>query len=111
MPVLEHDAYLAYITAETGRLRDALRGADLDMIVPTCPEWTLRTLAGHVGGLHRAGLLTEDESGSLVAEIVAETGVRCRLVRIGVDRPYGRKGDLRKLVSRHCAAGSAGDED
>ena len=27
-------------------------GADLDAMVPTCPEWTLRELAHHVGRIH-----------------------------------------------------------
>jgi transketolase len=30
--------------------------------------------------------------GSLVGEIIAESGAACRLVRIAVDRPYGRRG-------------------
>ena len=30
--------------------------------------------------------------GSLVAEVIAESGARCRLVRLGVDRPYGARG-------------------
>lgn len=34
-------------------MRAAVSGADLDATVPTCPEWTLRDLAVHVGGAHR----------------------------------------------------------
>jgi transketolase len=30
--------------------------------------------------------------GSLVAEIIADNGVGCRLLRLGVDRPYGNRG-------------------
>ena len=30
--------------------------------------------------------------GSLVAEIIADEGVNCRLLRIGVERPYGNRG-------------------
>jgi len=31
----------------------AVAGADPDTVVPTCPEWTLRVLVGHVGQAHR----------------------------------------------------------
>ncbi|MFC7471114.1 maleylpyruvate isomerase N-terminal domain-containing protein [Actinomadura keratinilytica] len=42
------------MTVQTGLLRQALAGAaDLQARVPTCPEWTLRDLAVHVGGAIR----------------------------------------------------------
>ncbi|MDK0519233.1 maleylpyruvate isomerase family mycothiol-dependent enzyme [Streptomyces sp. ML-6] len=50
---LSHDDYCAEIIARTDAFRDSLRGADLDATVPTCPDWTLRDLAVHVGGAHR----------------------------------------------------------
>lgn len=53
MTVLDHEAYCAHITAQTGLLREALRSADLPTIVPTCPEWDLYELGRHVGGAHR----------------------------------------------------------
>ena len=34
-------------------LAQAVAGADPDARVPTCPEWTLRVLVGHVGQAHR----------------------------------------------------------
>ncbi|GAB2981636.1 maleylpyruvate isomerase family mycothiol-dependent enzyme [Streptomyces pseudoechinosporeus] len=50
---LGHDRYCDEIVAQTALLREHLSGADLAVTVPTCPEWTLRELAVHVGGAHR----------------------------------------------------------
>ena len=41
------------ITASTQALATLIDGADLNRPVPTCPEWTLRELAAHVGRVHR----------------------------------------------------------
>lgn len=43
----------------TARFAEAVAGADPDTPVPTCPEWPLRVLVGHVGQAHRwaAGLI------------------------------------------------------
>lgn len=53
MAPLDHERYCSAVITETTALRDALRGADLDRQVPTCPDWTLRRLAVHVGQAHR----------------------------------------------------------
>ncbi|MFF1919990.1 maleylpyruvate isomerase family mycothiol-dependent enzyme [Streptomyces sp. NPDC058221] len=53
MSLLSHERYCDEIVARTEALRAAVRGADLDANVPSCPEWTLRELAVHVGGAHR----------------------------------------------------------
>ncbi|AEW93780.1 MULTISPECIES: maleylpyruvate isomerase family mycothiol-dependent enzyme [Streptomycetaceae] len=53
MPVLDHDAYLSQLTAEADRLREVLRDADPGAHVPTCPDWSLAELIGHLGGVHR----------------------------------------------------------
>jgi uncharacterized protein (TIGR03083 family) len=37
----------------TEGLAKAVAGADPDAIVPTCPEWPLRVLIGHIGQAHR----------------------------------------------------------
>lgn len=52
--------YLEALTAQTALFTDALRDADLQQPVPTCPEWTLHQLAEHLGQAHRY-------SGALVA--------------------------------------------
>ncbi|MEU9096520.1 maleylpyruvate isomerase family mycothiol-dependent enzyme [Streptomyces sp. NPDC048361] len=50
---LEHATYCDQILRQSAELRSHLAGADLTAAVPTCPEWTLRDLAVHVGGAHR----------------------------------------------------------
>ncbi|MFI7286548.1 maleylpyruvate isomerase family mycothiol-dependent enzyme [Streptomyces anulatus] len=53
MTSLSHDRYCDEILAQTDALRAVLTGADLTATVPSCPDWTLRELAVHVGGAHR----------------------------------------------------------
>lgn len=53
MAKLPHDLYCDEIIGRTDALRAVLRGADLSTTVPTCPDWTLRDLAVHLGGAHR----------------------------------------------------------
>ncbi|WP_406449624.1 maleylpyruvate isomerase family mycothiol-dependent enzyme [Streptomyces sp. NBC_00876] len=53
MTLLTHERYCDEIILRTDALRAAVRGADLDATVPTCPAWTLRDLAVHVGGAQR----------------------------------------------------------
>ncbi|MEV6108319.1 maleylpyruvate isomerase family mycothiol-dependent enzyme [Streptomyces sp. NPDC051940] len=53
MPQLDHERCCAEIIEQTRLLRETLDGADLSVRVPTCPDWTLRELAVHVGGAHR----------------------------------------------------------
>jgi uncharacterized protein (TIGR03083 family) len=50
---LTHDRYCAEIIHQTALLRGHLEGADLTVTVPTCPDWSLRELALHVGRAHR----------------------------------------------------------
>ncbi|MEE1807941.1 maleylpyruvate isomerase family mycothiol-dependent enzyme [Streptomyces sp. BE133] len=53
MSALPHDLYCDEIIGRTDALRAAIKDADLDATVPTCPDWTLRDLAVHVGRAHR----------------------------------------------------------
>ncbi|TXS02813.1 maleylpyruvate isomerase family mycothiol-dependent enzyme [Streptomyces sp. col6] len=53
MALLAHERYCEEIVRLTDELRAAIRGADLGATVPTCPDWTLRELAEHVGRAHR----------------------------------------------------------
>jgi uncharacterized protein (TIGR03083 family) len=50
MTLLAHDRYCDEVVAQTDLLRDILRGADLSVTVPTCPDWTLAELVRHIGG-------------------------------------------------------------
>ena len=46
---MDYGDRVAAIEREAALLADALRAAPLTAPVPTCPEWTLRDLASHVG--------------------------------------------------------------
>jgi uncharacterized protein (TIGR03083 family) len=54
MAPLPYGRYCDEVVAQTGLLRDVLRGADLSLVVPTCPDWTLAQLLRHIGGNLRA---------------------------------------------------------
>jgi uncharacterized protein (TIGR03083 family) len=41
------------IDEQGGLLTKAARGADLELAVPTCPDWNLRDLLRHIGDVHR----------------------------------------------------------
>jgi uncharacterized protein (TIGR03083 family) len=51
-PISAERCYAA-IEAETAALAGLVDGADLSRAIPTCPDWTLRNLATHVGRAHR----------------------------------------------------------
>jgi uncharacterized protein (TIGR03083 family) len=53
MPPITAERWYAEIEASTETLAEIVHGADLTRPVPTCPEWTLRQLATHVGRAHR----------------------------------------------------------
>jgi uncharacterized protein (TIGR03083 family) len=44
-----NDRYFEEIEASTAGLAEILAGHDLSLPIPTCPDWTLRQLATHVG--------------------------------------------------------------
>jgi uncharacterized protein (TIGR03083 family) len=50
MTLLGHQRYCDEVITQTDLLREFLRGADLSLTVPTCPEWTLALLVHHIGG-------------------------------------------------------------
>ena len=45
--------HIAALRREGELFADAVGKADLDATVPTCPEWTVRELAHHMGRVHR----------------------------------------------------------
>ena len=53
MPPVAVERCYAEIEASTETLAGLVHGADLTRQVPTCPEWTLRQLATHVGRAQR----------------------------------------------------------
>jgi uncharacterized protein (TIGR03083 family) len=58
--------HIEQLRAEADRFVVSLADADLDATVVTCPDWTVRDLVRHVGGLHRWS--TELVSDGIVAE-------------------------------------------
>jgi len=102
--VLTPERYYAEITASTQSLGALVDGADLTLRVPTCPDWTLRQLATHVGRVQR-----------WAAEIVSTRSARAvafRDVPDGriPDDPAERAGWLRAGAGRLVAVlGQAGD--
>lgn len=68
MDLRAHERYCDEIVRLTGELRATIKGADLDATVPTCPDWTLRELAQHVGRAHRwAGEIVRTRATEAVA--------------------------------------------
>ena len=52
-PPISAERYYAEIRASTAALAGLVDGADLTLPIPTCPDWTIRQLATHVGRAHR----------------------------------------------------------
>jgi uncharacterized protein (TIGR03083 family) len=50
---MDHTEYCAAILREGHALTAAARSAGLDASVPSCPDWQVADLLGHVGRLHR----------------------------------------------------------
>jgi uncharacterized protein (TIGR03083 family) len=57
---MDYAEYCAAIRREGHALGAAARNAGVDAMVPSCPEWQVADLLGHVGRLHRwiAGIVT-----------------------------------------------------
>ncbi|HEX6387907.1 MAG TPA: transketolase C-terminal domain-containing protein, partial [Solirubrobacteraceae bacterium] len=88
-------------------------GVSASVAVVACiapaPNEDLAELVGRVGlavtieAHYRTGGL-----GSLVAEVIADNAIDCRLVRVGVDSvPDGRSGTQARLEQRHGLSASA----
>jgi uncharacterized protein (TIGR03083 family) len=61
------ERFYTEITASTATLASIAGGADLTRPVPTCPDWTLRQLATHVGRAHRwAGEIVATRSAEFI---------------------------------------------
>src|ERR1039457_2948 len=59
--------FYAEINGSTATLAGLIDGADLTQPVPTCPDWTLRQLATHVGRAHRwAGEIVATRSAEFI---------------------------------------------
>lgn len=47
------ESWLAALRADGAAFHTAVENGDLDADVPTCPGWTLRNLAFHVGAVYQ----------------------------------------------------------
>jgi uncharacterized protein (TIGR03083 family) len=50
---VDSTAHVSALQHEGDRLADTAEQIDLSVAVPTCPDWTLRDLLRHIGGVHR----------------------------------------------------------
>jgi uncharacterized protein (TIGR03083 family) len=50
---MDVDRLIDALRDEGRRLAEAAEGQSLDVAVPTCPDWSLRDLVRHIGGVHR----------------------------------------------------------
>ncbi|MGH9029357.1 MAG: maleylpyruvate isomerase N-terminal domain-containing protein, partial [Acidimicrobiales bacterium] len=50
---MEVSRHVEILRAEGKLLAGAAREADLDAAVPDCPQWQVRDLVQHIGGVHR----------------------------------------------------------
>lgn len=61
---LDQSVYSDKVAAEITLLADAIRHTEADTPVPSCPGWTARTLATHIGMIHRwAGQTVRENAG------------------------------------------------
>jgi uncharacterized protein (TIGR03083 family) len=71
MTSIEPAEYYAALTEQTAHLALAVRDADQQLPVPTCPGWTIGHLAEHVGRVHRRAAATVERQAS--ARVDSET--------------------------------------
>jgi len=68
MPVLPAEIFYAEIASSTAALAVLVDSEDPQLPIPSCPEWTLRQLATHVGRAHRwAGQIVATRSAEMIA--------------------------------------------
>ncbi|MEP7055440.1 MAG: maleylpyruvate isomerase family mycothiol-dependent enzyme [Actinomycetota bacterium] len=104
MAAYEHLRYCDELEAEVDRLAAAVNEAELDLFVPTCPEWTVRVLVDHCGGTLLWG-------GELVSR---RSQARLSGRSLQLSPPDGRSGDpawLRECGARLLSALRAADPD
>ncbi|MCW2911750.1 MAG: hypothetical protein JWL68_6539 [Actinomycetia bacterium] len=103
--MLTPERYYEEITASTQALAGLVDGADLTVSVPTCPDWTLRQLATHVGRAQRwAAQIVSTESAQAIAfrevpdgRIPDDPAQHAGWLRAGADRlvtVLGQAGDV-----------------
>ena len=64
----------------------------LASVSPPPTDDIIRLVSAHPKAVTVEAHVTNGGIGSLVAEIIAENGAECHLLRMGIDRPYGGRG-------------------
>jgi uncharacterized protein (TIGR03083 family) len=67
MALLGHNRYCDEVITQADLLRELVKGAELSVLVPTCPDWTLAQLVRHIGGNLRS-VETAVRTGTAVVE-------------------------------------------
>ncbi|HEX9039527.1 MAG TPA: maleylpyruvate isomerase family mycothiol-dependent enzyme [Trebonia sp.] len=94
MPQLSADRYFAEIQASTAGLAEIVAEHEQSLPIPTCPEWTLRQLATHVGRAHRwAAEITRTRSATVIpfrevpdGKLPDDRAEQCAWLRAGAAR-------------------------
>lgn len=73
--VLDTSSLADALVDQTEHVVTMARGADLDQQVPTCPDWDLRALLGHIGQGHRFGADTVRRRVTGPDELTAPTSI------------------------------------
>jgi uncharacterized protein (TIGR03083 family) len=89
---MDRDEHVARLVAEATSFADTVDGVDLGTTVVSCPDWKVRDLARHVGGLHRwatslvrDGITTETWRATMPIEYPDATDAWAPWIRDGVD--------------------------
>lgn len=69
---MDTDALILELEAHGDKMCIAIKGADLDLAVPTCPGWALRDLLQHLGGIHRWAATYVNEQRTSVIDVDLE---------------------------------------
>src|SRR5260370_36084323 len=97
------DQYLAEIRASAAQLADIVSAHDPDLPVPTCPGWTLRRLATHLGRVHRwAAEIVSTRAGERIPFDSAPDG---RYPAERADRAAWPNAGADRVVAANTAAG------
>jgi uncharacterized protein (TIGR03083 family) len=104
MPQLNADQHVVEIEASTAGLAEIVAEHDPSLPIPTCPEWTLRQLATHVGRAHRwAAEITRTRSDTAIAFRAVPDG---RLPDDRAEQPAWLRAGAARLVGAVREAGS-----
>jgi transketolase len=94
------------IAASAVAASDQLRAAGISAAVviiasvrPSPVDDIHRLVVSHPKAVTVEAHVTNGGVGSLVAEVIAESGADCRLLRIGVERPYGQRGGSEEYLN------------